>query len=135
MRNHAHCSLCCSLSCRPASRKGSGGTVRSALCPGRRQRWLGSSRSGCAGTVQVHANDSPPWPLAELPSAHRQPSVPLFLAPVSPILHGPHRITRPQLARNLARPRPASSVLRSPRLASSETPEPYPDGSWLMADA
>lgn len=26
-------------------------------------------------------------------------------------------------------------LLRSPRLASSETPEPYPDGSWLMADA
>jgi len=79
----------------------------------------GSSRSGCDGTVQVHANDSPPRPLAHCScSAHRQSSVPLFRAPVSSIHLRPHHT---QLASSEPHTRPASS---SPRLAR-ETLEPY----------
>jgi hypothetical protein len=83
---HAHCSLCCSALMSFAKESG---TVRYGARSARGRDSGGSSRSGCAGTVQVHANDRRPWPLARCScSAHRHSSVPLFLAPVSSILLG-----------------------------------------------
>ena len=83
----------------PGYLKGGGGTVRragaltpsSTRSPGQGRRAAStarSSRSGCAGTVQVHANDLPPRPLAP-PSGGRGcgapqlVSVPLFRAPAA----------------------------------------------------